>query len=88
MVEGGAGSAIFVDESEGGAGDILGAGGSEAFGDAFDESRLAGSEVATQQDDEGRGEFGGEGTSESDGLIGGVGDGFGGGHSLLVILCW
>jgi hypothetical protein len=73
-----------VDKSKGGAGDVLGAGSGKAFGDAFDESGFSGPEVAAQKDDEGRGEFSGEGASEGDGLIGGVGNSFGGGHSLLL----
>ena len=52
VVQGGAGSAVFVDEREGRAGHVLGASGFEAFRDPLHQGRLSRSEVAAQQHDE------------------------------------
>src|SRR5205809_6379855 len=51
MVENYAGAAVFVDESKSGAGHIVGIGGLEGFGDAFDQRGLACPEFSAQQDD-------------------------------------
>src|SRR6266480_4387110 len=50
MVENHAGAAVFVDESKSGAGHIVGFGGLEGFGDAFDQRGLACPEFSAQQD--------------------------------------
>ena len=77
VIESGLRSAIFVDEGESGAGDVVGTSGSEAFRDSFYESRFAGAEVAAQENDERGRKFGGKFAPKGDGLLCGVGDGFG-----------
>src|SRR5580658_1649381 len=78
VVQGGARSAVFVDEGEGWAGHVLGASGPEAFSDTLHQGRFSRSEVAAQQHDERRGPFGGELAPERDRLLGGVSDGLAG----------
>ena len=80
MVEGGAGSAILVDKSEGGAGDVFGTSGSEAFGNSLDQGGFAGAEVAAEEHDERRLKFGGQGAAEGNCFLGRMSDGFGGHH--------
>ena len=66
------GSAVFVDERKSRAGHVLGAGGSEAFCDAFYQGRLPRPEVTAQQHDKRRRQFGGQLPAERDRLLGGV----------------
>ena len=72
VVQGGAGSAVFVDEGEGGAGHILGESGFESFRDPLHQRRLSRPQVAAQQHDERGRQFGGKAPAVSDRLLGGV----------------
>ena len=65
--------AVFVNQGKGGAGDVVGWGGVEAFGDAFDEGGFAGAEVADEQNQAMRGKLQCQAASEGDGFFGGMG---------------
>ncbi len=74
VVDADLGALVLVDEGEGGAGDLLGIGGVEGGGDAFDEGGLPCPEVAAE-DDQARGGHEGFGDALGDGE--GSGDGAG-----------
>lgn len=61
--------AIFMDEGEGRARNILGAGGAAGFDDALGECGLSGAELADQQDDAALGKQAGEFNAEAAGLF-------------------
>ena len=54
------GAAIFVDEGEGGAGDVVGVGGLEARGDSLGQGGFTGAEIATEKNNACGGKFEGE----------------------------
>src|SRR5690242_12523765 len=70
------GAAIFVYQGKGWAGHILLAGSLKTFCDTFDESSLAGAQIAAQQHQPRRGESGGQIASQGNGFVGRVGDKF------------
>ena len=66
----GARSTVFVDEREGGAGDILFGGCIERSGDSLDQRGLTRAEIAAQEDEFGRSEKFCERSAEGDGFFG------------------
>ncbi len=68
------GAAVFVNQSEGGTGDVVLRGGLEAFGDALDQRRLAGAEIAAQDDHARALQRGRQLTAQRHGLFGGMRD--------------
>jgi hypothetical protein len=63
-----------VDEREGWAGDIVLRGGLKSLGNAFNQRRLAGTEVSAKKHDASVAKRGSKLSAQGDGFIGGVGD--------------
>src|SRR6476469_6767118 len=80
VVEVSLGTAIFVDQGEGGAGDVVRDGGLEGFRNAFDQRSLARSQIAAQQHQFRRSQHSGQSTAKRDGLLSGMSDEFLRGH--------